>query len=174
MNVFPPQAEVRAALGEGCFVKRSDDPAAFFISDAPRRFAADRLTQAEQALLQRGFTCAETPNALWRIDFTEARWQMLSERFGAVAPTAFPARESMHGVYALARLLRAHAAPWPAQPREMLRLMLQNWNQPVAMETQAARWTGDCAQRLRDRLPLPSAGAGILFAYIRREEENPT
>ena len=174
MNIFPPQAEVRAALGEGCFVKRSDDPAALFISDAPRRFAADQLIQAEQSLLQHGFTCERTPNALWRIDLTEARWLMLAERFGAVAPTAFPERKTLHGVYALARLLQAHPAPWPAQPREMLRQMLQNWNQPVMMETQAIHWTGDCAKRLRAHLPLPHAGAGILFAYIRREEENPT
>ena len=164
------QEEVRGLLGKGCFVRRCDQPTAFWVSDAPRRFAPDALQKAAQRLVQQGFTVCLSQNGLWYLDWADARWLSFLEPFAAVQPAELPARESLHSVYTLARLLWAHPTPWPMQPKELLRPMLKAYPLLNEIEKQSPQWLEACAKRLRLHQALPSAGAGVLFAWLRQSE----
>jgi len=161
-----PQKELAALLGDGCFLRRAKDDGALFVTDAPRRFAPEKLSAVEAALKARGFCCSLTPRALWRVDLAQARYVNLFTAYRYAEPPPFPADERLMRVYALARLLAAHPAPWEEQPPELLRALLKRCGRPAELLQIAPRVLETCARSLREHRPLPSAAAGMLYQWL--------
>ncbi len=165
MDVLP-QKELAALLGGGCFLRRMDSNEALFITDAPRRFDQTSLREKQSQLIQSGFTCTEQKNGLWQIDLTDLRYQQIFHQFCMDSMPAFPNSSAMLDIYTLIRLLTLHPAPWHIQPRNMLREILKQSNNPSATIQAAPQWIAQCAVLLRKHQPLPSAAAGLLNEAI--------
>jgi len=160
------QAELSALVGPGCFVRPARDDDAFFVTDAPRRLPRERLDALAHSLAAGGYLVEATPRGLWRIDLADARFRALCEGFRPLAPLSRPADDALLGAYALARLLRAHPAPWAGQPRAPLRALLKRYDRREAFLTCVKRQTEACAALLRTGGALPSAAAGILQTWL--------
>lgn len=173
MNARVDPAEVRAFL-PGTFVRFLDSEDALLISDAPRRLPPEMLLSAENALRRGGWVVDGGDRSLWRLDWSPDRWRTEIERLTQEPPTPLPTQETLWEPYALARLLAAHPAPPATQPVAMLRPMLQRWEKPAALLAIVPRLLQESAERLRKHRPLPTAGAGLLFAWLRATEEGYT
>lgn len=173
MNAPIPEGPIRLVLGNRCFVRRSDDDAAFWISDAPRLMADDTLREKQTSLSGEGFLSWITQRRLLMIDLQERRWQSVMAAFANATPLPLPESDRLHAVFALAGLLAAHPAAWPSQPKEPLRALLKRYDQPKNMLRYAPELMAQCAVLLREHRELPSSGANILYAWLsdlRKEE----
>ena len=167
------KAEISSVLGEGAFVRLAAQDDALFVSDAPRLLPADRLIVAQNALSRLGYQSWINSRGLLALDWDEARWRAFTEKCAITKPALLPADQSLENVYALARLLAVHPAPLEKQPKPLLRALLKRYHQPAGMIEYAPAALSACARQLRTHEPLPYAGAGILFAWLRErcEEE---
>lgn len=170
MNSPLPQAEVRALLGGGCFLRRADRDTALFVTDAPRRLTEAALADRERFLAAAGFRCGATPSGLWQIDPDESRWVSILRPYADVPPAGFPANEALWEVYALARLLRAHPSPWENQPREAIRGVLKRLDRTAELLRYAPALLTECAVRLRHRQALPCAASPLLDAWLAQHD----
>ena len=171
MNTPLPQAELRALLSEGCFLRRATTDDALFVTDLPRRQTDQALASVQTRMDDSGFRIVLSQNGLWLIDLSERRWQALATAWQAQSKCAFPQQTELHAVYMLYRLLSAHPAPWPEQPREPLRALLKRYNQSNELLRLTLEMQQTFAERLRKHLPLPSSGAGLLCQWLHEVEK---
>ena len=164
--IQPLRLELTALLGEGCMVKTAAGERALFVTDAPRRLAAQALHDAETALNAKGFLISREENSLWNVDIDETRWQALLAKARITSDCPFPDEDRLHELYAVARLLAAHPSPWPLQPREPVRAVLKRYHRPTELLRYAPILHQQCAELLREHRALPSAMAGLLFCWI--------
>jgi hypothetical protein len=161
-----PTEEIRELLGDRGFLRLYGQDTHYFISDIPRRVAGDELAPVLQALIGGGFTGTPDPGGLLLIDMQPERWKALLKPFRAAGPAAFPQDETLHGVYALARLLWRHPAAFELQPMDMLRAALKRYAEKDGLKMLAPRLHARCAELLRQGKPLPSALAGVLTVWL--------
>lgn len=166
MNTPLPHGEIRAILGENCFVRKAVEDDRLFVTDAPRRLAGALLITLSDALTAQGFRVWITERGLWAIDLSEQRWLALLDRFENSTMSALPEDSRLHDVYALVRLFRAHPAPWEIQPRGSVRAILKRFDQGEELVRYAPDLIKDCAKLLREHQPLPCAAAGILCMWL--------
>lgn len=163
--------EVRARLGEDCFLRRSRTSDTLWVSDAPLRLDASRLNAARRALGQAGFAVNLLTTGLWGIDPGLTRWLVQLSAWETVAAVPFTAAQQDMAAYSLAGILRAHPAPLTSQPLDWIRLLLQSENDDAEFHHACERLIPKAAENLRRREPLPSAAAGLIYRHLLRPKE---
>ncbi|MCE5343443.1 MAG: hypothetical protein LLF96_07665 [Eubacteriales bacterium] len=160
------QAELVALLKPECFLHRSRSDDAFFVTDAPRRLAQTQLAALAKDLMLRGYLPRLTPSGLWQIDLADKRFRSIADEIKPACSLALPQEDVRMDAYALAQLLYRHPAPWETQPKEPLRALLKRYDHPAEFAACARLQLESCAALLRRHLPLPSAAATVLHAWL--------
>lgn len=173
MNTLP-QAEVRALLQTRGFVRAAVQADALLVTDVCLRMPREEQAKCISRCAQAGFRIWRNDQGLWAIDPDDARWQQLWDAWQDPADCGIPNVYALMDVYALARLLAAHPAPLVEQPKTMLRALLKSCDGKGTIATTAASDLQAFAEALRLHQPLPSAAAGLLFAWLleHRKGEN--
>lgn len=161
-----PTEEIRELLKDRGFLRLYGQDTHLFVSDMPRRVSQDEFSFVRQALAEHGFTAATTPGGLLLIDLQPARWKAMLESFRPTGPVPFPQDETLHGIYALSRLLSRHPAALKRQPMDMLRAALKRYAEKDGLAQLAPRLHARCAELLREGKPLPSALTNVLYIWL--------
>lgn len=169
MNNPLPTAEVRGIMGGKGFVRLHGQDAFLFVSDLPRREPAGGLAAILKALRERGYMAQLSPADLLCIDLQPERWRALLNTFEDARPVTFPQNETLHGVYALARLLSRHPSAFERQPMDMIRAVFKRCGARDGLAALAPQLHAGCARRLRCAQPLPSALAKVLYAWLANQ-----
>ncbi len=164
-----PVGEIRKLLGERGFLRLYGHDTYLFVSDIPRRVSQDELSLVRHALSANGFLETLDPSGLLLIDLRPARWKALLERFQSVKPASFPQDETLHGVYALAKLLSRHPAALELQPMDMLRAALKRYTDKDGLKILAPELHARCAQLLRQGKALPSALENVFYVWLTEQ-----
>ena len=169
MSTPLPAEEIRTLLGENGFLRLYGQDTHLFVSDIPRRVSRDALIGIRQALLQHGFTATADLSDLLLIDMQPERWKTLLSTFTPQQPVVFPRDEALHGVYALLRLLHLHPAGFEHQPLPLLRSVLKRYTDRDELIRLVPKLHAQCAQRLRQGKPLPSALENVFHVWIDKQ-----
>lgn len=167
-NPLPVQ-EIRELLGEKGFLRLYGPEPFLYISDAPRRVSADALLSMRQSLREHGFETQVEPKNLLLIDLQPTRWKTLLDSFEPAGELSFPQDETLHGVYALARLFKRHPSEFSKQPMEMIRVVLKRYAEKGGLQALAPQLTARCAEKLRCGQSLPSALADVLYVWLSEQ-----
>jgi hypothetical protein len=161
-----PVREIREILGDKGFLRLYGQDTFLFVSDLPRRVSPDALAAAGKSLRECGFIAQVDLHKLLLIDMQPARWKALLESFQAAEATPFPQDETLHRVYALARLLMRHPSDFARQPMDMIRAAMKQYASEEGLPKFAPQLHARCAEKLRRGDALPSALAKVLFAWL--------
>lgn len=166
-----PTQEVQAILGKYGFVRLYGQEEFLYISDAPRRVASETILLIQKTMQEQGFTTAIGETNLLLIDLQPDRWETLFNAFPHTESFSMPEEERLLGVYALARLLARHPAPLNRQPMVPFRAVLKRYDAADGLPALAPRLQEQCAQWLRQSMPLPAALADVLFTWLQEQKE---
>jgi len=166
-----PVREIRGIIGDKGFLRLYGQDTFLYVSDLPRRVPADALVSIRQSLHDHGFLGRINSAGLLLIDLRPARWEAFLDAFPSAGETPFPHNESLHGVYALARLLSRHPSEFALQPADMVRAVLKRYAVKDELAKLAPRLHASCAERLRRGQPLPSALAKVLFFWLGEQSD---
>ena len=164
-NPLPVQ-EIREVLGEKGFLRLYGQDTFLYVSDIPRRASAQALVSICQSFQERGFVTQVDSKNLLLIDLQPMQWNALLHSFGSAKQTTIPQNETLHGVYALARLLMRHPADLQEQPMEMIRAVFKQYSNEGKLQILAPVLHALCAKKLRNGQALPAALAQVLFTWL--------
>ncbi|MBN1777162.1 MAG: hypothetical protein JW811_03485 [Clostridiales bacterium] len=161
-----PVREIRKILGDQGFLRLYGQDTFVYISDVPRRTSADIIISMRQSLRKHGFTTQVDASQLLLIDLQPSRWKALLNTFQKAKTAPFPRDETLHPVYALARLLELHPSDCTRQPTDMIRAVFKQYAVKGGLPKLAPRLHARCAEKLRRGEPLPSVLAKVLYVWL--------
>ncbi len=166
-----PAEELRNILGSNGFLRLYGQDRFLYVSDAPRRAPRETLAQLQYTMRETGFTVETGPSGLLLIDLQPSRWERLLRSFPHAETAPFPGDGRLLDVYELMRLLRRHPSAFERQPMDPIRAVLKRYTRRDGLPALAPRLTAQCAEWLRQKAPLPSALADVLFTWISEQNE---
>ncbi len=168
----PYELLIRDKLGAGCFLRRSRDDDALWVSDQPRRVRdAGTLEKLACELAEIGIVCrTDEATRLWRMDLSDEAYAELADKLPRTPPK-FPDNDRLLDAYALCRLLLGKPSPIGIQPLCPLRAVLKRFDGNAApMLALISSLHESCAELIRRKMPLPSAAGGVLALWIIGKE----
>ena len=150
------------------FLRRSLTHDCLWVSDLSRRVDARHLKLLAKALENQGFFIFFTEETqLLGIDLSREGYAALLQNF-PILPPLLPANEFLHPAYALCRLLLSHPVPFEQQPLAPLREILKAVSAPeeLTLLQRIPSLSQQCAQRLREKNPLPHAAGRVLAEWL--------
>lgn len=166
-----PTAEAQAILDNAGFLHLYGKDDYLYISDIPRRVSSAELQTKRNILTEHGFTHTIHSDRLLLIDLSPERWENILQAYPKATLDSFPNDDTVFPVYALIRLLYKHPSPLHLQPLSPIRTVLKCLNQTACLLALMQPLYQQCAIRLRDHQPLPTALADILYSWLKEQKE---
>ena len=160
------KTELKELLADKAFIRISDDDAALFISDAPRRLEAEHLEKVIQQLSLREYVAWATPEQMLLIDWSISRWGSWQQKTQTCSLPPFPTSVEVYPIYSLARLLAAHPTPLEHQPLALVRKILKAQSQKVDLISFSNKQIETCAYRLRRKETLQAAALSCVCDWL--------